>query len=134
MSLINRDTDYAVKAICFMAINNRKKNTVVDLVRELRIPRPFLRKILQTLNKKGILKSYKGKEGGFLLAEPADKIFLMDLMNIFQGKLKLNECLFKKRICPNLKTCSLREKLKEIEEYVVSQLKAINIASLIKQG
>jgi len=132
MSLINRNTDYATRAICFMAKNNKSRTSVVDLVRELRIPRPFLRKILQTLNKKGILKSYKGKDGGFILAESADKIFLIDLMHIFQGKLKLNGCLFKKRICPNIKTCSLREKLRKIEEYVVSELEAINIASLIK--
>jgi Rrf2 family cysteine metabolism transcriptional repressor len=132
MSLINRNTDNATRAICFMAKNNRKRTSVVDLVRELRIPRPFLRKILQILNKKGILKSYKGKDGGFLLVDPPDKIFLIDLMNIFQGKLKLNDCLFKKRICPNIKTCSLREKLGEIEEYVVSELESINIASLLK--
>ena len=132
MSLINRNTDYATRAVCFMAKNNKSRVSVVDLVRELRIPRPFLRKILQTLNKNGILKSYRGKDGGFLLADSPDKIFLMDLMNIFQGKLKLNECLFKKRICPNIKTCSLREKLREIEEYVVSELESINIASLLK--
>jgi len=132
MSLINRNTDYAIRAICFMAKNNKSRTSVVDLVRELRIPRPFLRKILQALNKKGILKSYKGKNGGFILTESADKIFLIDLMHIFQGKLKLNDCLFKKRICPNIKTCSLREKLREIEEYVVSELESINIASLLK--
>jgi len=132
MSLINRKTDYAVRAICFMAKNDKSRTSVVDLVRELKIPRPFLRKILQALNKRGILKSYKGKDGGFILAKSADKIFLIDLMHIFQGKLKLNECLFKKRICPNIKTCSLREKLREIEEYVVSELEAINIGSLIK--
>jgi len=132
MSLINRNTDYATRAICFMAKNNKSRTSVVDLVRELRIPKPFLRKILQTLNKKGILKSYKGKDGGFLLADSPDKIFLIDLMNIFQGKLKLNDCLFKKRICPNIKTCSLREKLREIEEYAVSELESINIASLLK--
>ena len=132
MSLINRNTDYATRAICFMAKKYKKRTSTADLVRELKIPRPFLRKILQMLNKKGILKSYKGKDGGFLLANSPDKIFLMDLMNIFQGKLKLNDCLFKKRICPNIKTCSLREKLREIEEYVVSELEAINIASLIK--
>ena len=132
MSLINRNTDYATRAICFMAKNYKERVSTADLVRELKIPRPFLRKILQTLNKKGILKSYKGKDGGFSLADPADKIFLMDLMNIFQGKIKLNDCLFKKRICPNIKTCSLREKLREIEEYVVSELESINIASLLK--
>jgi Rrf2 family protein len=132
MSLINRNTDYAIRAICFMAKDNKDRTSVRELAQELKIPRPFLRKILQRLNKKRILKSYKGKDGGFVLSGPLEKIFLIDLMRIFQGRLKLHECLFKRKICPNKETCSLGGKLAEIEKYVVSQLESISIASLLK--
>jgi Rrf2 family protein len=91
-----------------------------------------LRKILQILNKKGILKSYKGLGGGFLLARPRHKIFLLDLIEIFQGPLKLNECIFKKMVCPNTKRCVLKKKIDDIERYVISQLGSITIASLLR--
>ncbi|MEK6867744.1 MAG: Rrf2 family transcriptional regulator, partial [Nanoarchaeota archaeon] len=60
MRLITRNTDYAMKALCFIAQNNKKKETIPvhELARNLNIPKPFLRKILQVLNKKGLLKSY----------------------------------------------------------------------------
>ena len=56
MKLITRDTDYAIRALCFIARFKKKIVSVSELVKVLKIPRPFLRKILQTLNKKRILK------------------------------------------------------------------------------
>lgn len=132
MKLITRDTDYAVRALCQIAKEKNKIISVHDLVEELRMPRPFLRKILQILNKKGLLKSFKGKNGGFILAIPPEKIYLVDLIKIFQGPLKLNECVFKKSLCPDTNACILRQKINCIEKQVLSQLKTINITSLMQ--
>lgn len=132
MKLITRDTDYAMRALLFMARQKKKKTSVSELARALEIPRPFLRKILQVLNKKRILKSYKGQGGGFSLAAATDKIFLVDLIKIFQGQLKINECFLKKEICPEASVCALKKRIEDIERYIVSQLSSINIASLLK--
>ena len=132
MKLITRDTDYALRAVCFIAKCKKKIISVSELVKELKIPRPFLRKILQVLNKKGILKSHKGQGGGFQLNLKASKIFLVDLIEIFQGPLRLNECLFKKLECPNINTCTLRNKLDRIENQVIRELKSITVASLLR--
>jgi Rrf2 family protein len=132
MKLIARSTDYALRALCFIFEKKKKIITATELVGELEIPRPFLRKILQRLNEKKILKSYKGAGGGFLVAKPAEKIFLADLIEIFQGPLKLNECFFKKLKCPNIKTCLLRAKIKKLERYVIKELRGITIESLLK--
>ena len=104
--------------------------SVSDLVRELKIPRPFLRKILQELSNRELLISYKGKGGGFRLAVSPDRIFLIDLIELFQGPVKLNECLFKKKVCPDIKTCPLRKKLLNIENLVMTELKSITLKSL----
>ncbi|MCX5703980.1 MAG: Rrf2 family transcriptional regulator [Candidatus Omnitrophica bacterium] len=133
MKLITRDTDYAIRALGFIAKYKNKIVPASQLVKALKIPRPFLRKLLQRLNREGILKSYKGSGGGFLLARPGNKINIIDLIKIFQGELKLNECLFKKSICPNIKTCVLRKKINNIEKYVISQLKPITIATLLRE-
>jgi Rrf2 family protein len=103
------------------------------MVQNLQMPRPFLRKILQILNKKGLLNSYKGKSGGFTLALPPEKISLIDVMKIFQGPTRLNECKFKKSDCPYTSDCLLKKKIDEIEKEVVIKLKAITIESIIKK-
>ena len=121
MKLITRNTDYALRALCFIAKNKERIISVAELVKELKIPQPFLRKVLQVLNRKKILKSHKGKGGGFMLAFPVQKIFLVDLIEIFQGSLRLNECFFKKMACPNRKTCALKKKIDSIERYVIKE-------------
>ena len=132
MKLINRDTDYAVRALVVIA---RKKGneriSTLELEDTLSIPRPFLRKILQALQKAGIVDSAQGNQGGFTLARPAEKILLADIMCVFQGDLKMVECLRNKKICPSRQTCPLRAKLKDIESTVVSQLNGITLASLL---
>ena len=132
MKLITRDTDYALRALCFMLGRKNEIVNVADLVKELKIPGPFLRKILQTLHKEGVLTAYKGRGGGFLLAKSAERISLLGLMEVFQGKFSLNECLFKKATCPQMKSCALRKKVSHIERYVLKELKPITVASLFK--
>lgn len=132
MKLITRDTDYALRALCFIIKHKKRIVCVSTLVSELKIPRPFLRKILQVLNKKKILESHKGLGGGFRLVKSPEKIFLLDLIEIFQGPVQLNECFFKKLACPNVKSCSLRRKMCVIEKYVLKELKSITVLSLLK--
>ncbi len=130
MRLITRNTDYAMRALVYLCLRRNKTTSVSELVKKIRIPRPFLRKLLQRLNKEGILKSSKGPSGGFVLAVEPERIHLTDLIKIFQGSLKLNECLFKKEPCPQIKICPLNKEIEDIEKGVVSRLSSISVASL----
>jgi Rrf2 family protein len=110
-----------------------KKNiiSVSELVKETKIPRPFLRRILQILHKNKILVGYKGLGGGFKLRLKPEKIYILDLVKIFQKDLKLNECLFKKKICSNIKNCKLKKVIDSIQNYAISKLSSITIKSLL---
>ena len=133
MKLITRNTDYAVRALCCIAEQKQEVISADRLVKSLDMPRPFLRKILQILNKEGLLNSTKGKGGGFALALSPGKITLTNVMKIFQGPIRLNECKFKKSYCPYISDCLLKKKIDEIEKEVITKLKAITIASIIKK-
>ncbi|MFA5310744.1 MAG: Rrf2 family transcriptional regulator [Candidatus Omnitrophota bacterium] len=131
MKLITRNTDYALRAICFIAESGKEVVSVSSLFEALGVPRPFLRKILQILHNHGVLKSWRGKSGGFSLLRGPKTIFLWDIMRIFQGRFCLNECFLRKRLCPNIKKCILRGKINRIEKYVFSELKEITIDCLL---
>jgi len=133
VKLITRNTDYAIRALCCIAEQKEDIVSVDHIVQCLEIPRSFLRKILQILNKERMLNSCKGRGGGFALALPPEKISLIDLMRIFQGPIKLNECKFKKDDCPYVSDCLLKKKIDEIEKEVIAKLKAITIESIIKR-
>ena len=132
MKLIIRETGYAVAALCLLAKDRHKKVAVSELARKMKISRHFLRKIMQLLNKQGVVSSFKGQGGGFLLAKAPNKISLIDLIKLFQGPIKFRECSFKRQLCPNIKNCKLKRKVDNIQQYVLAELKNITLESLLK--
>ena len=135
MNFISRDTDYAIQALIYMASSSNKDIITVDeIVKEERLPERFLRRILQRLAKKKVLRSHKGKSGGFSFLRSPGKIRLTDLIEIFQGELDFTNCLLKGRICPNVKKCYLRKRLSSICLLVKKELEKITIACLSKGG
>lgn len=134
MKLITRNTDYAMRALCYMAEQGSDSVPVPEMVAALKIPRPFLRKLLQMLSSEGILESFKGQGGGFALVKKPSAIKLTELIRIFQGTVELNECVFKKKICPNRDTCKLKCEIDSIEADVLRRLSKVSIASLMNRG
>ncbi len=132
MNLITRDVDYAIRALCCIAKREEGVYSVNEIAKYLKIPRPFLRKILQVLGKKNIVHSYKGKGGGFRLAAKPGKISLFDIITSFQGPIRLNDHTFKRKVCPHLKECNVKKKLDRAERVMVSELKGITIANIIE--
>ncbi len=129
MKLLTRKTDYAIRALCYMA-ENPVKTSVTELTKELNIPYHFLRKILKTLTNAGVLISSKGKNGGFLLSKSANQIYIIRIIEIFQGDINISDCIINKNICPDVGNCKLRKELTEINNQIENRFKSVTIASL----
>jgi len=98
------------------------------------ISRPFLRRILQKLNQAGILKSQKGKKGGFQLAKSADKISLLELIEIFQGEFQLSNCYIKGQECPLINDCPIRKEVEKVQKELINDLSSISLKVLITKN
>jgi len=134
VKLITRNTDYAIRALCYIARQPGRPVSAAEMVAQLKLPTHFLRKTLQVLSGEGLLESTKGQGGVFALVRPKEGIFLTDLIRIFQNTIQLNECIFKKKLCPNRSTCLLKKEIDEIEQEVLTRLGRISIASLAGAG
>jgi Rrf2 family protein len=131
MKLINKDADYAVKALVDIAGRGGRVADVSGLMGPLGLPRPYLRKIMQVLARGGLVRSSRGKGGGFVLARPAAAIRLTDVIRVFQGPVKIHDCLFKARVCPDVRTCPLRKTLDRLEAELVTGLERVTVAALL---
>lgn len=130
MKLINRDVDYAARALIFMARANKPTVSVAQMEAEVGVSRPFLRKTLQKLHKAGILQAVKGKGGGFALARNPENIRLGDLVAALQGPLKLNDCLFDQKLCRHHAACRLRQRIADIEGRLLAEIQGITVRDL----
>lgn len=132
MKLFTRNADYAIRILGCIAAAEENTVTVTDIAKKLNMPRSFLRKILQMLSSKELLKSFKGAGGGFSLAVKPENITIFSVIEIFQGPFKLMEHVFRGKVCPEIKNCPLKKKIDKMEEELIIKLKSITITDLLK--
>jgi Rrf2 family protein len=63
-----------------------KGRGVKELAAEAKVPAPFLAKVLQRLVDRGLLRSKRGRSGGFVLGRPAAEITLADVVLALESK------------------------------------------------
>jgi Rrf2 family protein len=85
---ISAKADYAVRAAVELAASSGDKPVKAERIATAQeIPLNFLENILGELRHSGIVRSQRGAEGGFMLAKPADKITVADVMRAVEGPL-----------------------------------------------
>ena len=131
MKLLIKQTDYAVRALLLLAQHQGGFMSSSVMAKRNKMPLHFLRRVLQTLIKNGLIVSQEGIDGGVKLCVKPRSIYLNDLIMMFQGKIQLSECMFRNKICPNRDSCVLRKRMKTVEKKVVDEFKGISIQTLL---
>ena len=69
--MFSRACEYAIKIMIYIAGNEEegRRTGVKEITEAIHSPEAFTAKILQQLAKAGLLDSYKGPSGGFVLAK-----------------------------------------------------------------
>ncbi|WP_456488190.1 Rrf2 family transcriptional regulator [Caminibacter pacificus] len=86
--IFTKSTAYTLQAL--VELSKFDKPVDVTKLSELtELPKPFLAKLLQTLSKKGFVKSFKGIHGGFVLAKEPKDIKITDVFSAMEDKESL---------------------------------------------
>jgi Rrf2 family protein len=99
MLSITRETDYAIRAVYYLA---REKGRIImteEISREMQISRSFLAKIMRKLSGAGLVKCFVGVTGGCVLTRGPEMISLLDVIVAIEGTMAMNRCTLKKGEC-----------------------------------
>jgi len=132
MKLVTKNIHYAIKSLLYFAKDNARVISVNELVKKLNMRRAFLRRILQVLSRHKILKSLKGKNGGFILNVNTGKLRIIDIVNIFRKETDIIDCLLDKDICLYPERCLLMREIKRIERQLNDKLRQLTIDKLLE--
>lgn len=78
--------EYALEAIFDLAAQDTNEPVkIADIARRRQIPQKFLELILAGLKQGGFVESRRGAEGGYLLARPADRITVGEVIRFVEG-------------------------------------------------
>ena len=100
---LNQATDYAFRMVLHMALlPSGSKITGAVLDEHELIPERFLLKIMRSLIAAGIMKSFRGVDGGFALNRSPQEISLLDVIRAVEGDAYLQRCLYDVGSCSSL--------------------------------
>ena len=132
MKVLTKKTDYAIRALLTLAACRSRYVSAKTISEEQDIPYQFLRGLLQDLIRLELIVSKEGAQGGVMISRDPDEISVKQLIEGFQGKVQVSECMFRKQICANRARCVLRHEIMRIEQVVNAEFDKITIGSLLR--
>ena len=132
MKVLTKNTDYAIRALLALAARKGSYVSAKSIATDQDMPYQFLRGLLQEMSRHGLVVSKEGVRGGFMMEKDPDTISVTQLIEIFQGKVQVSECMFRKQICGNRARCVLRHEIMRIEQVVQSEFEKVTIGKLMR--
>ncbi len=110
--------------------NEEDKLMVKDICNPINVPKAYLAKLLQDLSRHNIVSSTRGPKGGFYLSEKNKDTVVMDIVNVIDGKKKLESCLLSLKDCNKDKPCPLHQTVSASRANMIKTLESISIQEL----
>lgn len=133
--LITRASEYAILSLIVLS----RADAPIDsetLSKQLAIPKSFLAKILQSLAKKDLLKSYKGVNGGFVLHKKPKEINMLEVMTAVEGKAPtVFDCSSSEKNCPFEKAelCTIWPFLNKLQFKIDDFLASMYLSDILEE-
>lgn len=90
--MISQTTEYALRAVVWLAANPEKPLTAQQIAEATRVPAGYLAKVLQGLSRAGLLHSQRGLGGGFTLARMPDDLTVWEVVQAVDPLKRIHEC------------------------------------------
>ena len=118
--MISKKCKYALRAVLFLAVEStmEKKLNIRDVAERLKMPMPYLGKILQELVRKNIISSIKGPNGGFYLTESNLQIPLIKVVEVMDGLSFFETCGLGLEECSEARPCPIHDEFKKAREHL----------------
>jgi Rrf2 family protein len=106
---------YAIKAMGYIASGKDNKPLLSrTIAEETQIPANFLSKILNRLAQAGLIRSIRGRNGGFVMAKPPSEVSVREIVNLFMQLGDHKHCFLGMQKCDG--SCGLHRRWSNITE------------------
>ena len=135
--MLSQKARYALHALIVLATHDgREPMQIADVAAEARVPRKFLEQILVDLKRRGIVRSQRGRSGGYFIGKAPKDISFADVIRTIDGPLALAPCVsvtayHKCDDCVDEATCSIRKVLLAARDATAEVLETRNLAQAV---
>ena len=128
---VSEAVSLALHGLAIVAQRSPNKVNAKYLAEKLNASEAHLAKIFQRLSKSGLIRSFRGPTGGFVLNKPAEEISFLDIYEIVESKIILNDCPLDKAGCI-FETCIFGNALKNNSNNIYQTFKNIKLSNFIE--
>ncbi len=108
--MISQTVEYALRAAVHLARHMPEAQTTDEIAKATQVPRPYLAKVLQGLNRAGIVQSQRGLGGGITLTKKASELTILQIINAVEPLQRIHTCPLKLSN-HGMRLCSLHRRL-----------------------
>lgn len=131
MMELTRKGEYAIRGIVYLASRRTDQVCLLgDIAAAVEVPQTFLAKIFQQFSKIGLVRSYRGTGGGFVLGRQPEKITLLEVVEAVEGPIIPNRCVTGEGECSRTYTCNVHPVWIKVQEQVRSVLANVTLKDL----
>ncbi|HEY1631782.1 MAG TPA: Rrf2 family transcriptional regulator [Rhizomicrobium sp.] len=136
--MLSQKGRYALHALMVLARHGGDEPMMIaDIAEEASVPRKFLEQILLELKKRGIVRSQRGRAGGYFLGRDPKDISFADVIRTTDGPLALAPCVSvtayqKCGDCVDESVCAIRKVLLVVRDATADILESRTLASVLK--
>ena len=128
MMELTRKGDYAIRGIVYLAGKPLDKVYLLsDIAAAVDVPPTFLAKIFQQFSKMGLVKSFRGTGGGFMLGRDPEKITLLEVVEAVEGPIIPNRCVVAPSDCDRSGDCTVHPVWRLVQEKVRGVLEEVTL-------
>ncbi len=126
---------YGLRALIDLATYSTGSNPVYlsDVAKRQGISEKYLEHIFSSLNRAGLVKSVRGRKGGYFLGVSAGDITLDTILNILEGPSILVDCVTDAAACDKTDTCATRDVWKMLGNKIQETMKGVTLANLAEK-
>jgi Rrf2 family protein len=131
--LLSKSCEYGIRATLYLiSLEQEHYVSIREISEKLGISFHFLTKIFQKLTQAGLLRSFRGRNGGVELARPANQITLRDLVVAIEGSKLFTECVLGLPGCGNTdrEPCPLHASWEVARKQIEAMFAAETLADL----
>jgi Rrf2 family protein len=128
---LSRKTDYAIRAMIDLACQPQGARVAIhDVAKRQEIPYTFLPRIIPDLVKGGLLKSYRGANGGIILSRSPKQITILNVIESTDGPVTLNRCTAFPSECDRDNICPIHTLWEKVQSDFNKTLGMTSLADL----
>lgn len=137
--MLSSSSKYAINAVLYLAVHAGETNKIraSEIAEAIKVPSPFLSKLLQTLSREHIISSSKGPKGGFYLTDEEKQLHLIEVVKSIDGVDRLEDCVLGLKKCSSEKPCPVHFSVQPFKNKFLQELEENTIeyfAEKVKKG